>query len=326
MGDDDQLPKVEGGYWDAEALARELKAARQDWRAAHRDHSGSEEARFPSRLSLEQIVTQLCGVLFPLRLGPSFVRRETEESFVAETLQSALTGLFGQIRLELGCDRPDASASEIEREAARIIGGFAAALPSLRRVLDHDVEAAYSGDPAARSVDEVLLCYPGVLAIIHHRLGHRLYELGVPLVARIISEIAHSGTGIDIHPGAHIGSSFFIDHGSGVVIGETAVIGDRVRIYQAVTLGARSFPTDASGALTKGLARHPIVEDDVVIYAGATILGRVTIGRGAIIGGNVWITEDVPPGSVIHQAFAEREHVSGAQLPAGHINLEAAQI
>jgi serine O-acetyltransferase len=174
-------------------------------------------------------------------------------------------------------------------------------------LLDTDVLAAFQGDPAARSVDEVLLCYPGVLAIIHHRLAHRLYSLGVPLVARIIAEAAHSITGIDIHPGARIGAGFFIDHGTGVVIGETAVIGERVRLYQAVTLGAKRFPTDVEGTLQKGLPRHPLVEDDVVIYAGATILGRVTIGRGSIIGGNVWLTRSVPPGSNVTQASSLHE-------------------
>ena len=179
---------------------------------------------------------------------------------------------------------------------------FGAALPDIRRLLDTDVLAAYQGDPAAHSVDEVLLCYPGVLAMVHHRLAHRLYTLDLPLLARIVAELAHGQTGIDIHPGAQIGPSFFIDHGTGVVIGETAVIGQRVRVYQAVTLGAKRFPTDAEGKLQKGLPRHPLVEDDVVIYAGATILGRVTLGQGATIGGNVWITDDVPAGASVTQA------------------------
>jgi serine O-acetyltransferase len=147
-----------------------------------------------------------------------------------------------------------------------------------------------------------LLCYPGILAVIHYRLAHALYQEGLPLLARITSEIAHGETGIDIHPGAHIGASFFIDHGTGVVIGETAIIGERVRVYQAVTLGAKRFPRDADGHLQKGLPRHPIVEDDVVIYAGATILGRIRIGKGASIGGNVWLTEDIPAGARITQA------------------------
>ncbi len=326
MIEDDDIPLVDGQYWDIDQISRDLRQAREEWRAAHRSHREHGDVGFPSRLRLEKIVAALCGSLFPLRLGPSFVRAHNEEAFVAETLQTALSRLYGQIRLELGYARPEDSSADIERGAARIIGGFAAALPGLRRLLDRDVEAAYAGDPAARSVDEVLLCYPGVLAIIYHRLAHELHDRGAPLVARIVSEVAHTETGIDIHPGARIGGSFFIDHGSGVVIGETAIIGDRVRLYQAVTLGARSFPADETGALIKGVERHPIIEDDVVIYSGATILGRVTIGKGAVIGGNVWLTESVAAGSVIHQAFAESEAAGSPRLPSGHVNLEAAAI
>lgn len=168
-------------------------------------------------------------------------------------------------------------------------------------------------------MDEVLLCYPGVVAVTHHRLAHSLYALGVPLLARMVAEIAHGETGIDIHPGARIGPGFFIDHGTGVVIGETAVIGARVRLYQAVTLGAKRFEVDAesdSGALAKGQPRHPIVEDDVVIYAGATILGRITIGRGSVIGGNVWLTRSVPPGSNVTQANLLREPLAPSPSPS----------
>ena len=324
IGDDDDLPVLDGQYWDIDKVSAGLRAARDDWRAAHRRNAEHGAIGFPSRLRLEKIMASLCGALFPLRLGPSFVRHHNEDAFVAESLQTALARLYGQIRLELGYAMREASSAEIEREAGRIIGHFAESLPALRRLLDTDVEAAYAGDPAARSVDEVLLCYPCVLAIIHHRLAHRLHGLGAPLVARIVSEIAHSETGIDIHPGATIGGRFFIDHGSGVVIGETAIIGERVRLYQAVTLGARSFPTDESGAVKKGLPRHPIVEDDVVIYAGATILGRVTIGRGAVIGGNVWLTESVAAGSVVHQADAEREPAGDRSLPTGRVALREA--
>ncbi|RYZ95848.1 MAG: serine acetyltransferase, partial [Moraxellaceae bacterium] len=190
----------------------------------------------------------------------------------------------------------------IEALAREVVQNFADELPVIRRMLDSDVQAAYDGDPAARSVDEVLLCYPGVLAVTYHRLAHQLYKSHVPLLARMIAELAHSATGIDIHPGAQIGSRFFIDHGTGVVIGETTIIGERVRIYQAVTLGAKRFETDEAGNLQKEYARHPIVEDDVVIYAGATILGRVVIGKGSVIGGNVWLTHSVPPHSQIMQS------------------------
>ena len=183
--------------------------------------------------------------------------------------------------------------------AFEITHQFAARLPHVRALLETDILAAYQGDPAARSIEEVRFCYPGITGITHHRLAHELYLLDLPLLARIVAELAHSATGIDIHPGAEIDASFFIDHGTGVVIGETARVGKRVRLYQAVTLGAKRFPVGDNGALVKGNARHPIIEDDVVIYAGATILGRVTIGRGSTIGGNVWITRDVPPNSSV---------------------------
>jgi serine O-acetyltransferase len=177
-----------------------------------------------------------------------------------------------------------------------------ARLPDVRRLVSSDVDAAYDGDPALKIKDEAIFSYPGVLAVTNQRIAHELYALGVPLIPRMITEHAHSVTGIDIHPGARIGERFFIDHGTGVVIGETAIIGKNVRLYQGVTLGAKSFPKDEQGVPIKGIDRHPIVEDDVVIYAGATILGRVTIGRGSSIGGNVWLTHGVPPGSRVTQA------------------------
>ena len=219
-----------------------------------------------------------------------------------------LSKLFEQVRLEIQFVSGQDGLSKPEYDLAKeITQTFAARLPKVRALLDSDIRSAYEGDPAATSVDEVLVCYPGITAIIHYRIAHELFQLGVPLIARMISELAHSTTGIDIHPGAKIGGSFFIDHGTGVVIGETAVIGQRVRLYQAVTLGAKRFPTDENGVLIKGNARHPIVEDDVVIYAGATILGRITIGAGSTVGGNVWLTRSVPPGSNITQAQVRNE-------------------
>jgi serine O-acetyltransferase len=161
--------------------------------------------------------------------------------------------------------------------------------------------AAFIGDPAAKSISEIIFCYPNTMAMTYHRIAHELYKSGVPLIPRIISEMAHSRTGIDIHPGAQIGEHFFIDHGTGTVIGETCIIGNNVRIYQGVTLGAKSFPLDENNNPIKDIPRHPIVEDDVTIYSGATVLGRVTIGKGSEIGGNVWITESVPAGTKIIQ-------------------------
>jgi len=294
---------------DLARVVADLHAERDRWRAAvqrPRELAGRE---LPSREALARVVDSLRGALFPMRLGPPELRQESEDSYVGHTLDTALQALVAQVRLELRYEarqqgRRDAA---VDARALAIVREFAASLPQIRRLLDTDVQAAFHGDPAARSVDEVLLCYPGIEAMIHHRIAHRLYRLGAQLLARIVAEKAHAQTGIDIHPGAEIGASFFIDHGTGVVIGETAVIGERVRLYQAVTLGAKRFPVDEHGALVKGALRHPILEDDVVIYAGATILGRVTIGRGSTIGGNVWLTRSVPPGTHVTQASTRQE-------------------
>ncbi|MFK8330806.1 serine O-acetyltransferase EpsC [Pseudomonas sp. BJa5] len=302
------------GHWQLHGIVAGLRSAREKWRSSNGRSSGEQGGReLPSREAMRHILEQLCGALFPMRLGPVDLREESEDFYVGHTLDSALTALLAQARLELRyvARQGKGSTADVDATALQLIQGFAAALPELRSILDTDVLAAFHGDPAARSVDEVLLCYPGILAVIHHRLAHHLYRAGLPLLARISSELAHSATGIDIHPGAQIGPSFFIDHGTGVVIGETAIIGERVRIYQAVTLGAKRFPADEDGQLQKGHPRHPIVEDDVVIYAGATILGRITIGKGSTIGGNVWLTRSVAPGSNLTQA--NLQHDDGTQ-------------
>ncbi|MRW90426.1 serine acetyltransferase [Duganella sp. FT80W] len=289
--------------FDIGGITAALHDARHQWRQAQSRNSEAGNREFPSRDALSSIIDCLKGVLFPMRLGPPDLRQESEDFHVAHALDAALHALLHQVRRELRYNANLRSESlPVDEAALSAVRAFAAALPQIRTLLDSDVLAAYQGDPAARSVDEVLLCYPGVLAMIHYRLAHQLYTLDLPLLARIVSELAHSATGIDIHPGARIGAGFFIDHGTGVVIGETAVIGARVRVYQAVTLGAKRFPTDAEGNLQKGLPRHPVVEDDVVIYAGATILGRITLGKGAVIGGNVWLTHDVPAGGRVAQA------------------------
>ncbi|MCF3195105.1 serine acetyltransferase [Pseudomonas fragi] len=291
--------------WQLQAIVCQLRTARNQWRTQNGRVSGEQGGReLPSRAAMADILEALCGALFPMRLGPVDLREESEDFYVGHTLDVALNALLTQARLELRYVARQGGLADdgVDATATLLIQDFALALPGLRSILDTDVLAAYHGDPAARSVDEVLLCYPGILAVIHHRLAHHLYRAGLPLLARISAEIAHSATGIDIHPGAQIGRSFFIDHGTGVVIGETAIIGERVRIYQAVTLGAKRFPADESGQLQKGHPRHPIVEDDVVIYAGATILGRITIGQGSTIGGNVWLTRSVPAGSNLTQA------------------------
>lgn len=261
----------------------------------------------PSREVLTNIVHNLRAALFPRHFGDPELSDETTHYFVGNTLDKTLNLLKEQIQRELWLQQQSQRVAEptealISQLATDLTLQFAQTLPGIKFILDSDVNAAYLGDPAAQSTSEVLFCYPGITAITFHRLAHALYQLQLPLLARIIAEVSHSETGIDIHPGATIGRSFFIDHGTGVVIGETCVIGDRVRIYQAVTLGAKSFPRDETGALIKGQARHPVIQDDVVIYSGATILGRITIGKGSTIGGNVWLTKDVPPGSFISQA------------------------
>lgn len=282
----------------------DLAQTRRLWREANRHHmieAGPRE--LPSRDKINQIVEGLRGALFPMRLGPADLRQENENRYVALTLDSVLTELLVQVRLELDWDaRHQGLDQALPSAAEALVAEFARDLGSIRRLLDTDVGAAFRADPAARSVDEVLICYPGIQAMINHRIAHRLFRLGVPLIARLVAELAHGATGIDIHPGATISEEFFIDHGTGVVIGATAIIGRRVQLFQGVTLGAKSFPTDQAGHAIKGLPRHPIIEDDVTIYSGATVLGRVTVGKGAILGGSVWVTEDVPPYTTVSQA------------------------
>ncbi len=288
-----------------DALVTELRAAR---RAARQDGTQPVRTRdLPSPAAVESIVQRLHSALFPRHRGAHDEIESAVDYFVGYNLNEALIGLGEQIRRELRFTNSHHDQPEIEYATGGIVSSFAAELRHIYRLLASDIRAAYDGDPSAKSAEEVLLSFPGIRAIIHHRIAHQLYRLGAPILARIIAELAHSSTGIDIHPGAKIGGHFFIDHGTGVVIGETAVIGERVRLYQAVTLGAKRLPADASGALIKGEARHPIVEDDVVIYAGATILGRVTVGKGSIIGGNVWLTRSVPAGSRVVQAQFDRE-------------------
>jgi len=301
-------------FWGIDDLVAELRAIRLH--SLEERHRREHPPKLPARKVLAQIVEQLGAVLFPNRLGRPDLTDEGIDYFVGQTLDSLLRDLSRQIALELQfVAEQNGETIDVWRRASELTREFAAKLPGVRLLIDSDIRAAYEGDPAARCPDEVLACYPGITAVIHHRVAHLLYGLGLPLVARIVSEIAHSATGIDIHPGARIADSFFIDHGTGVVIGETAIIGRRVRLYQAVTLGAKRFAKDENGLLVKGNARHPIVEDDVVIYAGATILGRITIGQGSTIGGNVWLTHSVPPGSQVSQAQVRSEmYESGAGI------------
>lgn len=256
----------------------------------------------PSLAALEEFMQRLKAVFFPGFHAPQPPSDSSLRYHLSANLDSIYRILAGQIMSGYSISGAEKLSGDSNMtDAFALAAGFMGKLPEIRCLLESDVQAAYEGDPAAKTPGETIFCYPSILVMTHHRVAHELYRLGVPLIPRIISEMAHSRTGIDIHPGANIGENFFIDHGTGVVIGETCVIGKGCRLYQGVTLGALSFPKDEDGNLTKGLARHPVLEDNVVVYAGATILGRITVGKGSVIGGNVWITKDVPPGSKLVQ-------------------------
>jgi serine O-acetyltransferase len=263
----------------------------------------------PNGEEVRRVVEMLRCVLFPGYYGVPPIPANNIRYHMGAALDAAGQALAEQVERAFCffCEKAgDDCCEDCRRRSFAIVAEFMKTLPAMQKTLMTDVQAAYEGDPAATCPAETVFCYPGILAITNQRIAHELYRLQVPLVPRIITELAHSATGIDIHPGAAIGMSFFIDHGTGVVIGETSTIGERVRIYQGVTLGAKSFPLDEQGKPIKGVKRHPDVEDDVVIYAGATILGTVRIGKGAQIGGNVWLTHSVAPGGKISQADSDR--------------------
>jgi serine O-acetyltransferase len=258
------------------------------------------EKALPSVDELARFIDLTRAVIFPGFFGIQDTRRDALKYHLGHNLEAisriianeGLSGLCFDCGHDSGCVNCGEQSEKIALE-------FIGRIPEIRRLLSLDVEAAFDGDPAAKSHAEIIFCYPSVTALTHHRIAHELFALGLPIIPRVISEMAHSATGIDIHPGATIGERFFIDHGTGVVIGETSVIGDNVRLYQGVTLGAKSFPKDSNGNPIKGIPRHPIVQDNVIVYSGATILGRITVGKGSVVGANTWVTEDVPPGSKV---------------------------
>jgi serine O-acetyltransferase len=260
------------------------------------------QTEMPSLSELGNLMRLMRATIYPGFFGASGLGRISLRHRLASNLDQIFQILSKQISVGI-CfsyyeeNGEDEARGNCDEMAFGMASDFMTRLPKIRDLLDSDVLAAYEGDPAAKSKSETIFCYPSLQIMTNHRVAHELYSLRVPVIPRIISEMGHSKTGIDIHPGAEIGEEFFIDHGTGVVVGETTVIGNRCRLYQGVTLGALSFPKDADGNPIKGLPRHPILEDGVTVYAGATILGRVTIGEGSIIGGNVWITGDVPKGS-----------------------------
>ena len=259
-------------------------------------HHPLHDSPMPSLEELGEIMSRLKAALFPGYFGVSCVHVESMRYHLSANLDSIFRKLAEQIRRGgcFACASYATDCMSCEEVSMRKAMEFMQRLPHIRRLLASDAKAAYEGDPAATSLGETIFCYPSILAMTHYRIAHELSELEVPLLPRILTEMAHASTGIDIHPGARIGEGFFIDHGTGVVIGETCVIGKNCRLYQGVTLGALSFRKDASGVLIKGLPRHPHLGDGVTIYAGATVLGNITIGSGAIIGANMWVTEDVP--------------------------------
>lgn len=255
----------------------------------------------PSRQTIKEIVTLCRELLFPGFGGEAAVNSYNLEYTIGLQCEQLKNLLEHEIVSALSITARETPMSAHEVTAATVTARFISRLPALRDILLTDVNAIYLGDPAATSHEEVIFCYPSIKAIINYRVAHALQQADVPIIPRMISEMAHSETGIDIHPGATIGHHFAIDHGTGVVIGATAIIGDYVKIYQGVTLGALSFPLDADGHPIKGVPRHPIIGNNVIIYSNSTILGRITIGDDAVIGGNIWVTEDVPAGAKVVQ-------------------------
>lgn len=280
-------------------MAERLRLIRMT--SQQRRYPGREAPRLPSRVAVVAILGRIVGLLYPRHHGPETLMPDRTDRHVQDGLAAVRDDLVAQIGLEWLL-LPGADARHVPVRARAAADAFLQDLPVIRDLHDTDIAAAYAGDPSAHSIDEIILCFPGIAALLRHRIAHRLFALGATMIARIIAEHSHGRSGIDIHPGARIGPACFIDHGTGVVIGETAVIGRNVRLYQNVTLGAKRFEDDGQGGLVKGRPRHPVIGDNVVIYAGASILGRVEIGAGAIIGGGVWLTAPVSEEVVVTQA------------------------
>ncbi len=291
--------------WDMQGVLEALRVSRE---VTHNIRHGGHARELPSPQVVLDVIEGLSAALFPTHLGQGALSRGNTDLFVSNSLSTALARLSEQLRRGLQFNVTEvASPDLLKNRAASITSDFAREMPNTRALLVADLRAAYRADPSANSIAEILLCYRGATAIIYHRIAHALYRLGDRLVARVISDLAHASTGIDIHPGARIGEGFFIAHGTGIVIGETAVIGTNVQISQGVTLGAMPQLLEKFVKRPSAEHRHPVIEDDVIIHAGATILGPVTVGRGSTIGGNVWLTRSVLPGSVITQAKLQAE-------------------
>ena len=269
-------------------------------------HQHRDGNPLPSSKRLEEIINLSRSILFPGYFGKSQVNIDTIQYQIGVNVEKLHRLLSEQILAGLcfSCsETKNIHCNECKAEAERITTQLIAKFPELRRILGTDVVAAFNGDPAAKSTAEIISCYPVIKTLTNYRIAHELFVMGVPLIPRMMREMAHSETGIDIHPGATIGSYFTIDHGTGVVIGETCVIGNNVKLYQGVTLGAKSFPLDEEGNPIKGIPRHPIIEDNVVIYANATVLGRITIGDHCVVGANTWVLQDMKPGEAIYKTM-----------------------
>lgn len=290
----------------SQIITRTVDALTQEDSYRYMLHKHRSGGPMPSVDNLKTIISLCRSIIFP-----GFYGNSTMDSHLLHFHLGMYTEkLFEMLKQEIHAglcfidDNNDTAPkpwNQQRRHSANLAAMFIEWLPELRSILATDVEAMYNGDPAATSFGEIISCYPTVRAVSNYRIAHKLLTLGVPLIPRIITELAHGETGIDIHPGAQIGDHFSIDHGTGVVVGETCVIGNHVKLYQGVTLGAKNFPLDENGDPIKGILRHPVLEDNVIVYANATILGRITIGKGAVIGGNMWITESVPPGEILIQ-------------------------
>ena len=269
-------------------------------------HQHRDGNPLPSSKRLEEIIDLSRSILFPGYFGKSQVNIDTIQYQIGVNVEKLHRLLSEQILAGLcfSCgETKNIHCNECKAEAERITTQLIAKFPDLRKTLGTDVTAAFNGDPAAKSTAEIISCYPVIKTLTNYRIAHELFVMGVPLIPRMMMEMAHSETGIDIHPGATIGSYFTIDHGTGVVIGETCVIGNNVKLYQGVTLGAKSFPLDEEGNPIKGIPRHPIIEDNVVIYANATVLGRITIGDHCVVGANTWVLQDMKPGEAIYKTM-----------------------
>ena len=283
---------------------RQIESLVNDIAETYKGDSGInfiDAANLPVRGAIIQVLDNLFEVLFPGHAGKRTVTKTNIKFIIGDILCQAYAELSEQVyrALQYNCRMEKCSTCDCRTLADNVTIELLRKLPSIRGQLKGDVAAAFDGDPAAQSYEEIVISYPCMTAIATYRIAHELHVQDVPLIPRIMSECAHARTGIDIHPGARIGKSFVIDHGTGVVIGETTIIGDNVKIYQGTTLGAMSFPRDKRGRIIKGGKRHPTIEDNVTIYAEATILGDIVVGRGAVIGGNVWLKDPVPPGVTV---------------------------